>query len=510
VALGTVACVAALAGLVGTLIQARQARRQRDFALRQLSRAEAINDLNNFLLTDAAPGGKPFTVNDLLSRAEHVVSRQRAADADRAELLVAIGRQYWSQDEDAKARAVLTQAYELSRNLPDATTRGKAACALAAMVARGGDLERAEALFQEGVNQLPERPEYAADRSYCLLRGSDVSRDKGDGPTAVSRAQDALRVLRDSPLRSEMLELRATMDIAESYRVGGMLREAAAAFEQAATHLAGLGRDDTQTAGTLFNNWALTLNMLGRPLDAERIFRRALDVSRADRTEDAVSPMLLNNYARALRDLDRLGEAADYAERAHAKAVRAGDEVVVNQSLILRASVYREQGGVARATTALDEVEPKFRRIFPPGHVSEAAITLQRALIDQAAGNLDAALERIDKALAMVEAIAKNGQEGVDFLPTVLTRRAELQLERHRPDAAIADAKRGLDLLQKAAPAGMFTNDIGRAHLALGRALQEAGRQADARREFEAALQHLESAIGPDHPDTQAVRGLLK
>ena len=32
---------------------------QRDFALRQLSRAESINDLNAFLLSDAAPSGRP-------------------------------------------------------------------------------------------------------------------------------------------------------------------------------------------------------------------------------------------------------------------------------------------------------------------------------------------------------------------------------------------------------------------------------------------------------------------
>ena len=36
------------------LEQARAANTQRDFALRQLSRAEAINDLNAFLLSDAA------------------------------------------------------------------------------------------------------------------------------------------------------------------------------------------------------------------------------------------------------------------------------------------------------------------------------------------------------------------------------------------------------------------------------------------------------------------------
>ena len=43
-----------------------------------------------------------------------------------------------------------------------------------------------------------------------------------------------------------------------------------------------LGRDDTENAGTLFNNWALALYQSGRALEAERVFRRAIDISRAD------------------------------------------------------------------------------------------------------------------------------------------------------------------------------------------------------------------------------------
>ena len=57
VALTALALVATLAGVTGTVMQTRTARRQRDFAFRQLSRAEAINDLNSLLLSDLAPSG---------------------------------------------------------------------------------------------------------------------------------------------------------------------------------------------------------------------------------------------------------------------------------------------------------------------------------------------------------------------------------------------------------------------------------------------------------------------
>src|SRR5262249_25147806 len=108
------------------------ARVQRDFALRQLSRAEAINDLNSYVLSDAAPSGKLFSVNDLLARSESIVRRQGGRDdATRADLLISIGRQYTVQDEYARARGLLEEAYRLSRSAPAPAPGGGAACARA-------------------------------------------------------------------------------------------------------------------------------------------------------------------------------------------------------------------------------------------------------------------------------------------------------------------------------------------------------------------------------------------
>src|SRR6266498_3714041 len=101
-----------------------------------------------------------------------------------------------------------------------------------------------------------------------------------------------------------------------------------------------LGRDDTQNAGTLLNNWALALHADGRPLEAEKLFRRAIDISRAGQSEEAVSPMLLTNYARTLRALGRWNEAARTAERAYFKAKQADDRTVFKQAMLLRARIY--------------------------------------------------------------------------------------------------------------------------------------------------------------------------
>ena len=244
VALATLAFVVSVAGLVGTITQARTARLQRDFALRQLSRAETMNDLNSFVLSNAAPSGKPFTVNELLGRAEHIVQRQKGGrDSSRVELLIAIGRQYWSQDEDAKAGRVLEEAYRLSRSLSEPSTRAKASCALASTVARGRELTRGESLIREGLRELSSKPELVLDRVFCLQRGSEVALEQGASQQAVAQSQQAHELLKESPFQSELLELEALMQLAESYRVAGQFNKASAAFQQASVLLTALGRD---------------------------------------------------------------------------------------------------------------------------------------------------------------------------------------------------------------------------------------------------------------------------
>ena len=516
VAFAALAVVALAAGLLGTLTQARRARaqaaradqqaraagQQRDFALRQLSRAEAINDLNAFLLSDAAPSGESFTVGDLLSRAEQVIERERGeSDENRVEILIAIGRQYWSQDEDDKARRVLGRAYELSGGLQERSLRAKAACALASAVARAGEAERAEKLVREGLDALPYEPQFALDRISCLLRGSEVARDAGQAAVGVERSEAAQRLLRESPLASALTELSVSMDLAESYRMAGRLREGAAAFRKTFEQLSALGRDETQKAGTLLNNWGMVINA-HQPLESERLFRRAIRISSADRTERSVSPMLLNNLARTLTDLNRLPEAASYADRAHARAREAGDEVVVNQSLIVRAPICRLRGDLGCAERLLTEVEQRVRKMLPPGHAAFGSLRFERALIAQARGDLRAAKAGADEAVAVAEA----STERAFYLPRLLLRRAEMEAQMQLWAEARADAATALALWQQTVERGTFSSSIGRCHLVLGKALRAEGRLVEARADFSSALQNLEPTMGADHPHTRDAR----
>jgi serine/threonine-protein kinase len=511
VSLATLAIVGTAAGMVGTLFETHTAHMQRDLALHQLSRSQAVVEFNEFLLSDAAPSGKPFTVNELLGRAENLLARQRIPDDTyRVELMIAIGDQYSTQEEPAKARRLLQEAYRLSRALHDTSTRVQASCSLSLALASDGELTRAEALFQEGLGELPPGAQYDLDRFFCLRRGSEIAQHLGNSQQALARIQTARKVLSQSPFDSDSLELHSLTDLADAYRMAGQPQVADATFERAAELLSLLGRDDTQTGVVLFNEWALTLDKLGRPLEAERLYRHAIEISRAGPTEEAVSPMVLRNYATTLRQLGHFDEAADYAGRAYAKALRIGDQKAIQYALYARALIYIEQHDFNRAATMLNELEPTLLRTDPPDEYWLGALASAQALLASGKGDFKSALPLADHAVALVEAASKAGRGGSEFLPVALIRRSTIELDGAEPVQAAADAQRALSLLKAASAPGAFSSIIGHAYLNLGRALLAQGKHEEAGAAFRLAVENLQSTVSSDHPDTRRARQLAQ
>ena len=444
VVLTALALMAIVAGTAGTLIQARTAREQRDFAFRQLTRAEAINDLDNFILTDAAPSGKPLRLNELLERAERLVRREHdLTDVNHIQLLVSIGRKYQSQDQDASALRVLEEAYKLSRNVTDRSTRALAACALGNAASGSGDPKRAQALIREGFQELPNESQFVLDRIFCLECGSRVSDDAGEPSDAVARALTAEQLVEGSPVRSDVLQADTLMGLAQAYRSAGQFGQADGTFDRASETLARLGRDDTQQAGTLFNNWGLMRYHSGRILESERALRRAIEISQENPAEGGVSPQLLNNYAATLIDLDRFDEAGNYANRAFAEAQKAGDEILIVQTLLMRARVYRGQHDLAHSDAMLALAEPRMRKSLPAGHYAFASLVSERSLNAVAEGDIPEGMRLAGEAVAIAETSIKNGHAGAILMPTLLVRRSNVELAAHRTQDAVSDAEAG-------------------------------------------------------------------
>ena len=65
-----------------------------------------------------------------------------------------------------------------------------------------------------------------------------------------------------------------------------------------------------------------------------------------------------------------------------------------------------------------------------------------------------------------------------------------------------------LQMMQKSAPPGTYSSNVGLAQLALGRALQAQGKLAEAGAAVASGAGNLEPSLGADHPATRSARRL--
>jgi serine/threonine protein kinase len=504
VALAALTVLAICAGLVGTLMQARTARSQRDFAFQQVKRSQEHDELLNYLLYDAAPN-KAFSVSDLLARAAQVTEKHHSTDPlRRADLLIWIGESYSSEDQVAQGRVLVEKAYQVTRGLSDRSIRARASCALADCLSQDEDLVRAESLVQEGLRDLPDDPRYALDRVACLRIGTNVAGQAGHAKEALARMQAARRIVEQSPVATELLKTLTAVDLASAYSNAGQNTESLSEFAKASSLLSSLGWEETDTSVHMFNNWALELDQIGRTLEAEQIERRALDLTNDGNSVEVSTAMILNNYAKMLRKLNRLDEAAGYAQRSYDKAQTEHNQLVTSQSLLERARIAISQHKFSQASELLSELEPQMRKHLPPAHYAFASLAADRSKIAFGEGNLPLALQLADQSVAIGEAALKSGGQGAFAFPGFLLNRSAIELASGSLVQAIADANRALTLQNSNTQPNSFSSTLGYAYLALARALDAQGKHGEAQAAAGLAAQNLEKCIGAGHPDTRS------
>src|SRR5258708_35282431 len=127
------------------------------------------------------------------------------------------------------------------------------------------------------------------------------------------------------------------------------------------------------------------------------------------------------------------------------------------------------------------ELEPRLRRSLTTGHIAFASLALQQALNAQARGDVQKALDLANQVVTIAEEAIKAGREGAGYLQVYLVSRSNIQLQLGHVGEAAADAGGALKVLVGATQAESFSATLGRAYLALGRALSAQGKDEGAR-----------------------------
>jgi hypothetical protein len=218
--------------------------------------------------------------------------------------------------------------------------------------------------------------------------------------------------------------------------------------------------------------------------------------------------LVLINYGRILRELDRYDEAEAIAERAYARAVQVKNEVAVNQALMERSALYLEMHKPEQAESMLAEVEPRLQKSLPATHYAFAALADRRALILLQENKLDAATQQSDRALTLIDATVKAGNEGAFTRPTLFIDRSDIDRAANRLDEAVHDADRAIELLGANVESGSYSRKVGLAHLARARALAAQHRADEVRKEALYAVAQLEQSSGADLSEARSAREL--
>jgi hypothetical protein len=190
--------------------------------------------------------------------------------------------------------------------------------------------------------------------------------------------------------------------------------------------------------------------------------------------------------------------------------VQLKNEVAVNQALMERSAVYIDMHRPEQAESMLAKVEPRLRDSLPATHYAFASLADRRALILLEENNLDAATRQSDRALALIDATVKAGEEGAFIRPALFMDRSEIDRAANRLDAAAHDADRAIELLGATVEPGSYSRKLGLAHLARARALAAQHGTDDVRKEALYAAVQLEQSSGADLPEARAARELAR
>jgi serine/threonine-protein kinase len=501
VLVSTTAVAGLCAALVFALFEGRNAEQQRDVALRELARANTVNDFTAFLLSVAAPGDARFTAAELLEQSEHVIDKQFAHDQPlKAELLTTVGVQYMQSERWGDAESVLGQSAALAEKAQDPSLKARAYCPLALVKMLNGERERAETLMTQALATLPERPEYAQLRAECETRFAEFGYFTGDGRTMIDHATRALGLLQNAPSASPVRRIDAQSALAYGHYLAQEDEAADRLFASAMSEFEKVGRERTIAAADVLNNWAL-VHYRGDIRKAEPLLRRALEVRRSAEGSGGVAPTLSYNYAGVLLRLGRFAEAVPmYEETIRTSAARQENRIMFDAMMEL-AELRIESG-------ELQEAERQLSRLIP--HMSHprfdrnrrAQLAYYQGHLAEERGSMRTACERYAEATKTFDEIPEKIALNVDALAGL----ARCELAAGNSQAGTQAAQHALELAQTLGVPNVPSYLLGTALLAVGDTQLAAGNLDSSRSSYQQALSNLQETLGPEHAQTEKAR----
>jgi len=502
--LGTIAGASALAAAIlftgGIAWQAREARRQRDEARAQMARATAAREFMEFLLSSAFPPGSLTSPDNLLDQGEAVIEKEYADNGPlRAEMLVAVGKQYAAYEHYEKAAPVLERAAAIAAGSHDAVLQARALCPLALLHAVNGEKDEADALMERALAGLPTDPLYALPRAECLISRGAFNYYFDQAEPMKRDGAAALAILDTVPIPATSLRIRAMEVLAYGHYLAKESGEADAHYAEILRALERAGRDKTLLASDILNNWSL-VHYTGNIARAESLARRAVEIRRAIEGA-AISSTIVYNHAGALLQLARYDEAEPLFEETIRTARARQDPRIETDAMLELSELYVERGDLQRAAAQLATLGPLLTGP-KPDPFRQVQMAYYQGRLSLARGDAAAARDRFGSAVEVFE----RRKSRLALFVFSLIGLSQAHRELGETAAAVTAGERAVEVAATLVGEDAPSYLVGLSQAAVAEARLAAGDRAAARTAFTRALEHLSTTLGEAHPATAAAR----
>ena len=511
--------VAIVAGLVGTISQARRAERQaeraeqqarlaerqRDSAMRDVAYASGSRQLLSYLLSQGASA--PLGAAELLARGEQMTQQRFAADPfTRANLQLVIGIEYGNLLDSDRSMAVLDKAAGSARASGSVPLLVNVECLQASTWGDRTETDRAMALFATALARLriPGDREESEVAAACLRGRADLNAHLGRSQAMLEDAKAALALL-GPPRPDQRLEangLRATL--AEAYGRVGDMRKAIEAYEATIADQTAIGESSSARTAIRLGNFSSLLYRAGQIKRAEAVAAHGLELARGIESEAQLNSVLETHRAKALIEMGRFDEAKALTEHALAPPHQL-DQRWAGTIALNGAPAWCALGELPRCASLLDTAGEKLRAALPANHSMLATLELAGARLTLARRDLRTAREQLQHC---VERFDKAGETSpMRIRALALLARTEQQLG----DAASASQHAQAAVAQgREAARGLAGSAwLGDALLAMGVVRRMQGDESAAKTALREALAQLHESVGDDAPAAREAQALM-
>ena len=514
VAAGILTFVAILAGLVGTITQAkraqeqaRQAQIERDAALRDLAFAGATRDLVGFLVSQG--NARPQTASELLDHAEQMTETQFADDAlTRSRLQMMLGIEYGNVMSFEKSKQVLTMAKTSAvAGGDDPLLHSNIDCILAATLGDQNEAQRALALFGEAIDRLQSNHEKDGSvMAACLQMRADLHAHMGQPQAMLADAQAALAALGTPRPDQRVMANSLRMVVAEAYGRLGQTAKALDAYQSSIDDLASMGRQQTARGAIRLNNFSRMLYVAGQSKRADEMADRGLAISRGAGSDNELDAILQGNKARALVELGRYDEAKQLTERALASATERKDLRWAGTFALYGAPAWCATNDAAGCARMLDVAREKLKTTLPPAHSNFALIELEAAQLAATSQLPAEARQHLTRALALYDTASdKNSPLRIRTLALL----AESDAQVGDTAAAATHAEMAVTQARSAAIGLAYCEWLGHALVAKAQVQRRDHDDAGAQASLREAVVQFNGALGEGAPASRETQLLL-